>query len=282
MKNIFNQSSFKEIEPCKFYLGIDPTSTKLHIGHFYLFKVCDFLISKGFEMVLLVGDKTAKIGDPTDKTKTRKILTDKEISKNVEEILKQIPKIKHELVFNSSFNHDIGFFSNFSVSNLLTNKTFSNRLENKEGVSLLEFIYPVLQGLDFYFLRKEKDVKFQIGGQDQWFNMVTGLNFISKKFDDCNIATLPLITTKNGEKIGKTQNIKDSLEPFEIWQHFRNVRDENVIPLLQTITEDFSEDENINNLKIRLSNIMVEFIFSKEVAEDCYQKALSKFSKTKH
>jgi tyrosyl-tRNA synthetase len=273
MENIFNQSSFQSIEPCKFYLGIDPTSTKLHIGHFYLFKVCDFLISRGFKMTLLIGDKTAKIGDPTDKAKTRKILKDLDIKHNVEEILKQIPKIDFEIIYNSTFNHEISFFSNFSVSNLLSNKTFSSRLENNEGVSLLEFIYPVFQGLDFYFLRRDNDVKLQIGGQDQWFNMVTGLNFISKKFDDCNIATLPLIVSKSGEKIGKTQNVKEDLGAFEIWQHFRNVRDENVIPLLKTITVDYKEIDNINNLKILLSNLMVEFIFSKRVAQDCEKRA---------
>lgn len=276
MKDIFNQSSFEHIEPCKFYIGIDPTSTKLHIGHFYLFKVCDFLIRKGFEMVLLIGDKTAKIGDPTDKNSTRKTLSDEQVSINVKEILKQIPKIKYEIVYNSSFSHDIEFYKNFSISNLLKNKTFSKRIKNNEGLSLLEFIYPVIQGLDFYFLRKQKDVKFQIGGQDQWFNMITGLNFISKKYNDCNIATLPLITTKNGEKIGKTQN-KQELDSFQIWQLFRNLRDENVDSLLRTVSDFTTED--INKNKAVLASIMTSFIFGEEETIKCENKAKELFKK---
>lgn len=276
MKDIFNQSSFENIEPCKFYIGIDPTSTKLHVGHFYLFKVCDYLISKGFEMILLIGDKTAKIGDPTDKSKTRKTLNNEEVKSNVEEILKQLPKLNFEIVYNSSFTHDIEFFKHFSVPNLLKNKTFLKRIENNEGLSLLEFLYPVIQGLDFYFLRKQNNVKFQIGGQDQWFNMITGLNFISKKYDDCNIATLPLITTKNGEKIGKTQN-KEELNSFQVWQLFRNLRDENVDSLLRAVSDFTNED--INKKKMFLANIIVSFIFGEEEAIKCENKAKELFKK---
>lgn len=275
MKNIFNQCSFTEIEPCKFYIGIDPTSTKLHIGHFYLFKVSEFLISKGFSMVLLIGDKTAKIGDPTDKGETRKILTDFEVKENVEAILKQLPKLDFEIIYNSSFNHEIELFKNFSVSNLLSNSTFKNRIDSGKGISLLEFIYPVLQGLDFYFLRRDFGVKLQIGGQDQWFNMVTGLNFLSKTFKDSNIATLPLIINKNGSKIGKTENLLQ-LEANDVWQFFRNIRDENVIPIIQSISEDFNKFEDINQLKIKISDIMTEFMFSKNIAEQCKNSAKKK------
>lgn len=282
MKNIFKQSSFKgEIEPCTFYLGVDPTSPQLHIGHYYLFKVCEFLISNGFKMILLIGDKTAKIGDPTDKLKTRKLLNDKEVSYNIKQILQQLPKLDYAVIHNSEFTHDLGYFSHFSLSTLLKNSTFKRRLESEEGVSLLEFIYPVIQGLDFYFLNKHYEVKLQLGGQDQWFNMVTGLNFLNRGVEsNCNIATLPLITTNKGAKIGKTEN-KLELSPYETWQFFRNVRDENVIEILQTITSNFETTEDINDLKIKLADIMVEFIFSKEEAEVSKNKAFQLFNQKK-
>lgn len=277
MKNIFHQSSFNDIEPCRFYLGIDPTSTKLHIGHFYLLKVCENLVSQGFEMILLIGDKTAMIGDPTDKSKTRTILDKETINNNIKIINNQIPLFKYKIIFNSIFEHDIELFKHFSVSNLLTNKTFNDRLENKEGLSLLEFIYPVIQGLDFYYLRKQYDVKLQIGGQDQWFNMVTGLNFIKKEFNDCNIATLPLIVTNKGEKIGKTIN-KVEMNAWETWQFFRNIKDEYVEPIYNSIGL-CNDDKNINNLKIEIANTMVTFIYSEQEAITCNEKANKLFKK---
>jgi tyrosyl-tRNA synthetase len=277
MKNIFHQSSFHDIEPCKFYLGIDPTSTKLHIGHFYLLKVCEYLVSQGFEMILLIGDKTAMIGDPTDKNRTRNSIEKDVILSNIKSITEQIPSFKYKIIFNSMFEHDIELFKHFSVSNLLTNKTFSNRLENKEGLSLLEFIYPVIQGLDFYYLRKQYDVKLQIGGQDQWFNMVTGLNFIKKEFNDCNIATLPLIVTNKGEKIGKTVN-KVEMNSWETWQFFRNIKDEYIKPIYNSIG-GHNDDKNINDLKIEIANTMVAFIYSEQEAMICNEEANNLFKK---
>lgn len=277
-KNIFHQTTFYDIEPCTFYFGIDPTAPKLHIGHYYMLRVCEHLVDNGFEMILLLGDATAKIGDPTDKSRTRSVLDENVISKNMNAILDQLPAFRGELVYNSNIPHDLDIFKHFSVSNFLTNKTFKERLENNQGLSLLELMYPAVQAYDFYYLRENYDVKLQIGGQDQWFNMVTGLNLISRlrAFDDCHIATLPLITTNKGEKIGKTSNNVE-LDAWGTWQFFRNIRDENIQQICMSIGLDKHPKEEINDMKVKLANEMVSFIYSAKEAEECHEKAKELF-----
>lgn len=270
LKNVFKDASFNKIKPCTFYLGIDPTSDKLHVGHYFLLSVCRKLTLKGFECIILIGDRTAGIGDPTGKLKTRQVLDETEINNNIYSIIEQIEKLNFDfkIKFNSALysNPD---FSLFSMNQFLKNKTFKERLEANEHLSILEFIYPCYQAYDFYKLNEYYNVKLQIGGSDQWFNMIQGKNISG----NVNVATVPLLTTKGGGKIGKTDNKKE-FNSFNTWQYFRNIKDDEINDIRKVLF--IEEFDNINQVKIEIANDMVEFIYGKkeliEVSDEIKKK----------
>jgi len=228
-------------EPLKAYIGIDPTADSLHVGH-----LTAIILAKRFEMfnipvIFILGDRTGKIGDPTGKDKIRKTLDHDNIQANTLSIGLQLKKlgIKNENIICNSLNPiSIEEVANkFSVNQFLTHNTFKDRIEAGEPLSINEFLYPILQSIDFLWLKKKHGVNIQIGGSDQWFNMTQGLHLVKDGF----VITTPLLLDNKGNKFGKSEgnaiwldiNKTSFKKFFDFW---RSVRDEDVKKLLLTFT----------------------------------------------
>jgi len=280
MKNVFdilNERGYveqlthpKEIEELfkkesvPFYLGIDPTANSLHVGHFVSLMVASHLQKCGHKPIILVGGGTATIGDPSGKTDMRKMMTTEEINENVNALKKQIEKFvsfegnNAAIIVNNAdwlltlnfvdFMRDIG--SLFSVNRMLSAECYKQRMES--GLTFFELGYMLMQSYDFLHLYNEYGCKLQIGGNDQWSNIIGGVELIRKiGKDDSFGLTFKLLTTKEGKKMGKTEKgalwlnpLKTS--PYEFYQYWRNVEDSSVDTILKMLT--FLPIEKINEL----------------------------------
>jgi tyrosyl-tRNA synthetase len=243
-----------------FYIGFDPTADSLHIGHLLQLVFAKRLIDKGHQAILLVGGATALIGDPTGKTDMRKMLSFEEIDNNIDKFNCQFSKIigsGFKTVNNFSWFgimnwlltlRDIG--PHFSVNNMLRADCFKSRMEG--GLSFLEFNYMIMQAFDFFRLHTDINCQLQVGGDDQWSNMLAGINLIHKKSNKEAIClTLPLLTTSTGQKMGKTEKGAIWLDPnktsvFDFFQFWRNLPDTDVIRCFKLLT--FISIEEIENL----------------------------------
>jgi tyrosyl-tRNA synthetase len=240
--------------PVSFYVGIDPTGPSLHIGHLVPLYAMAHLARAGHRPFALVGGGTARIGDPSGKTESRKMLTVDQINENVASITVQIGRFlaaagaaDATIVNNADwlaglnyieFLRDIG--KHFSVNRMLTFETYKMRLET--GLSFIEFNYQLLQSFDFLELFREHGVRLQIGGDDQWGNIVAGVD-LTRRVEQAEVygLTFPLVTRADGKKMGKTEEgaifLDPSLcSPYEMYQYWRNVPDSNVGPFLKTYT----------------------------------------------
>ena len=243
-----------EKEKVSFYIGFDPTADSLHVGHFLQLMVMAHMQKAGHKPIALVGGGTAMVGDPTGKTDMRKMLTREEISSNAECFKKQISKLvdfsdgKAIMVDNAdwlmqlnyvSFLRDIGV--HFSVNRMLTYECFKSRLEGK-GLSFIEFNYMLMQSYDFLVLYKNYGCNIQLGGDDQWANILGGVDLIRKvEGKDAYGMTFTLLTTSEGKKMGKTENGAIWLDaaktsPYEFYQYWRNVQDSDVEKCLSLLT----------------------------------------------
>ena len=250
-------------EPVTFYIGFDPTADSLHIGHFVQIMVMSHMQRAGHRPIAIMGGGTAKIGDPSGKSDMRKMMTDQIIEKNVEGIKKQFSKLvdfsnDRALMVNNSnwldhlnyigFLRDIGI--HFSVNKMLSAECFKSRYE--KGLNFLEFNYMLMQAYDFYKLYKEYGCILQLGGDDQWSNILAGIDLIRRKEGaETYGLTFNLLTTSEGVKMGKTEKGALWLDPlkttpYEFFQYLRNVQDDDVINALKMLT--FIDIKEINEL----------------------------------
>ena len=263
-------------ESVPFYIGIDPTADSLHVGHFVSLMVASHMQKAGHKPIILVGGGTATIGDPSGKTDMRKMLSREDINKNVEGIKKQIEKfVSFEgdngaiIVNNADWLLDLKFIdfvreigSLFSVNKMLAAECYKQRLET--GLTFFEMSYMLMQSYDFLYLYNNYGCKLEMGGNDQWSNIIGGVDLIRKiGKDDSFGLTFKLLTTKEGKKMGKTEKgalwldpIKTS--PYEFYQYWRNIEDSSVENVLKMLTflpidkiEELSnlKDEKINEAK---------------------------------
>lgn len=247
-----------------FYIGIDPTADSLHVGHFVSLMVASHMQKCGHKPIILVGGGTATIGDPSGKTDMRKMITREEINHNVSCIKKQVEKfVSFEgenaaiIVNNADWLLDLKFIdfvreigSLFSVNRMLAAECYKNRLET--GLTFFEMSYMLMQSYDFLHLYNTYGCKLQMGGNDQWSNIIGGVELIRKigKEDSYGL-TFKLLTTKEGKKMGKTEKgalwlDPDKTSPYEFYQYWRNIEDSSVETVLKMLT--FLPIEKINEL----------------------------------
>ena len=289
----------------KAYIGFDCTAESLHVGSLLQIMCLRLLQHHGHQPIVLLGGGTTRIGDPSGKDKTRKILSEKEIeknSKNIEKILKNFlyskdKKTKPIFVNNFkwlknlnyiSFLRDIG--KHFTINKMLTFESVKTRLEREQSLSYMEFNYMILQAYDFLELNKKEKCSLQIGGSDQWGNIVNGVELI-KRHSDRQVfgLTTPLITLASGAKMGKTADgaiwlDKKFLSPYDYWQFWRNTDDRDVIKFLKFFTDmeigeiENLKDDNINDLKVLLANKTTELLHGKKEATKSNKIAKETFS----
>ncbi|MDC0477343.1 tyrosine--tRNA ligase [Pelagibacteraceae bacterium] len=265
------------------YIGFDCTASSLHVGSLLQIMILKLMQKHGHQPIILLGGGTTLIGDPSGKDATRKILNPKEIKKNIQSIKKvfnkildnKSKKIKPIFVDNEKwltklnyikFLRDVG--SHFTINKMLTFESVKLRLEREQSLSYMEFNYMILQAYDFYQLFKTKNCILQIGGSDQWGNIVSGVDLIRRILKKESFGlTSPLITLASGAKMGKTEKgavwlNKDLFSPYDYWQFWRNTDDRDVKKFLNYFTElkvdeindIFEKEKNINNIKIILAN----------------------------
>ena len=256
IKQLTHQEEIKELlnnEKITFYIGFDPTADSLHIGHFLPLMMMAHMQRAGHRPIALVGGGTVMIGDPSGKTDMRKMLDKETIEKNVACIKNQLSRFidfddgKAILANNSDwlsklnyieFIRDIGV--HFSVNKMLTAECFKQRLE--KGLSFLEFNYMLMQGYDFLELNRRYGCIMELGGDDQWSNMIAGMELIRKKSSKQVYAmTCTLLTNSEGQKMGKTAKgalwlDPEKTSPYEFYQYWRNVDDADVDQCLRLLT----------------------------------------------
>ncbi len=268
-------------EKIKGYIGFDCTAESLHVGSLLQIMCLRLMQKHGHRPIVLIGGGTTRIGDPSGKDKTRKILTEEEIEKNIKnikEILKKFlvnkdPKTKPIFVNNYSWLKELNYISflrdigkHFTINKMLTFESVKSRLDREQSLSYMEFNYMILQAYDFLELNNKENCMLQIGGSDQWGNIVNGTELI-KRYSNKHAygLTTPLITLASGAKMGKTESgaiwlDEKLLSSYDYWQFWRNVDDRDVIKFLKMFSDlDVEEinkikNEDINKLKIKLAN----------------------------
>ena len=292
-------------EQIKGYIGFDCTAESLHVGSLLQIMCLRLLQKHGHRPIVLLGGGTTRIGDPSGKDKTRKILTEKEIERNIksiEKILKKFlnnndPKTKPIFVNNYSWLKGLNYISflreigkHFTINKMLTFESVKTRLDREQSLSYMEFNYMILQAYDFLELNKKENCSLQIGGSDQWGNIVNGTELI-KRYSNKQAygLTTPLITLASGAKMGKTETgavwlDEKLLSSYDYWQFWRNIDDRDVIKFLKMFTDlDIEEIENIKNedinqLKIKLANETTSMLHGKKSALNSEQAAKEAFS----
>ncbi len=297
-------SKLLDKEKIKGYIGFDCTAESLHIGSLLQIMCLRLLQKHGHRPIVLIGGGTTRIGDPSGKDKTRKILTEEEIEKNIkniEKILKNYldnddPKTKPIFVNNYSWLKGLNYISflrdigkHFTINKMLTFESVKTRLDREQSLSYMEFNYMILQAYDFLELNKKENCALQIGGSDQWGNIVNGTDLIKRHSNKQTYGlTTPLITLASGAKMGKTETgaiwlDKKLLSPYDYWQFWRNVDDRDVIKFLKMFTDlnvdeiNKIKDEDINQLKIKLANKATSMLHGKDEALSAEKTAKKTF-----
>ena len=301
-------SDLMDKEPVTFYVGADPTGKSLHIGHMVPFFAMHHLQLAGHNPIALVGGGTAMIGDPSGKTEMRKMLTPEQVAANCSSIKAQLstvvdfnehpePGMGKAVMLNNAdwltglnyidFLREIG--RHFSVNRMLTFESYKQRLER--GLSFIEFNYQLLQSYDFLVMYKNQGCRLQIGGDDQWGNIVSGIDLIRKvEGVEAYGLTFNLITRSDGHKMGKSEKGAVFLDPelfspYDFYQYWRNVNDADVIRFLKLFTflplEEIAQYEkegvNINEAKQRLAYEQTKIIHGEEEAEKALTAAKAMF-----
>ena len=288
------------------YIGFDCTASSLHVGSLLQIMILKLMQKYGHRPIVLLGGGTTLIGDPSGKDSTRKILKENEIKNNIKSIKKVFNKIldtsnkKTAPIFVNNaewltklnyieFLRDIG--SHFTINKMLTFDSVRLRLEREQSLSYMEFNYMILQAYDFYQLFKNKSCILQIGGSDQWGNIVNGTDLIRRLLQkEAFGLTSPLITLASGAKMGKTEKgaiwlNENELSAYDYWQFWRNTDDRDVKRFLNFFTElkpqeieiIFTEEKNINNLKVILANEATKILHGKEASKKAEQTAKDTF-----
>lgn len=288
-----------------FYVGFDPTADSLHIGHYIPVMAMAHMQRAGHRPICLFGGGTAMVGDPTGRTDMRSMLTKEQIANNVEHFKAQMSRFldfegeNAAIMVNNAdwllnlnyvdFLRDIGVC--FSVNRMLTAECFKQRLE--KGLSFLEFNYMLMQGYDFYKLFNDYDCVLQVGGDDQWSNMLAGEDLIRRKCGkDAYALTCTLLLTSEGKKMGKTAKgalwlDENKTTPYEFYQYFRNVEDVKVAECMKLLTfmdldeiEELTkyQDERINAAKERLAYEVTKLVHGEAKADAARKQAQAAFS----
>ena len=296
IKQITFEEEFKEMVKNKktsVYLGIDPTADSIHIGHFIPLMMMSYFQQCGHRPIILIGGGTAFIGDPSGKTDMRKMLSKEDISRNVDNIIKQVSKfISFEgenaaiIVNNGDWILDLNYMEfirtygiYFNVNHMLAAECFKQRME--KGLTFFELNYMLMQSYDFLHLFETEGCTVEIGGDDQWSNMLAGVDLIRKIHKNGSFCvTCPLLLNAEGKKMGKT--VKGALwldskktSPYEFYQYWRNIQDSEVYDVLRMLTrlpmsevKRLSElkDENINEAKKIAAYEITKLIHGEEEA----------------
>ena len=288
------------------YIGFDSTAPSLHVGSLLQIMCLRLLQKHGHRPIVLLGGGTTRIGDPSGKEETRKILSEKDIENNIKNIKKVFdiflktknPKLKPIYVNNYDWLGKLNYINflreigkHFTINKMLSFESVKLRLDREQSLSYMEFNYMILQAYDFLELNKKKECLLQIGGSDQWGNIVNGVDLIKRHSSNQVFGlTTPLITLSSGLKMGKTEKGAiwlDSkfLPAYEYWQFWRNTNDEDVIRFLKMFTDldtdliDNKKDENINDLKILLANETTSMLHGNKAALIAEKTARDTFEK---
>jgi len=290
--------SFLNENQITFYIGFDPTADSLHVGHLLQIVTAKRLADAGHRPIMLIGGATALVGDPTGKSEMRKMLSRSEIRVNAEAIGVQIQKIMGQeiwMVNNLEWFENENFLTllrnigpHFSVNNMLRSECFKSRMEH--GLSFLEFNYMIMQAEDFRVLNASEDCVLQVGGDDQWSNILAGIDLIHKKEKrEAFGLTLPLLVNSDGTKMGKTEKGTVWLDPqktspFEFFQFWRNIPDDKVNDCFNFFTffppfdgKDIFLD--INNAKKNLAFEITKLVHGESAAQQALEQAEALFEK---
>ena len=303
--NLESLNGLMDKKKIRAYIGFDCTAQSLHVGSLLQIMCLRLLQKHGHQPIILLGGGTTRIGDPSGKEETRKILTEKEIEKNIKNIKKVFSiflnnknsKTRPIYVNNYKwlgklnyikFLRDIG--KHFTINKMLSFDSVKLRLEREQSLSYMEFNYMILQAYDFLELNKTKNCLMQIGGSDQWGNIVNGVELV-KRYSSKQVygLTTPLITLASGAKMGKTEKgavwlDKKLLSSYDYWQFWRNTDDRDVVKFLKMFTDkDVSEiesikDKNINDLKTLLANEATTLLHGKTAAVKASETAKKTFA----
>jgi len=287
-----------------FYIGFDPTADSLHVGHFMALCLMKRLQMAGNKPIVLIGGGTGMIGDPSGKTDMRKMMTTETVQHNCDCFKKQMSRFidfsddKAIMVNNADWLLKLNYIdvlrevgACFSVNKMLTFECYKQRMER--GLTFLEFNYMIMQSYDFYMLFQKYGCNMQFGGDDQWANMLGGTELIRKKLaKDAHAMTITLLTNSEGKKMGKTEKGAVWLDPaktspYDFFQYWRNVGDDDVIKCLKLLTflpiEEIEEMERtmtgaeLNKAKEILAYELTSLIHGKEEADKCLEAAKSLF-----
>lgn len=292
-------------EKVVFYIGYDPTADSLTVGHFVTLMFMSHMQKHGHMPIVLIGGGTVMVGDPTGKTDMRKMLSKETINENLHKIKGQMGRFidfsnnKAIMVNNADWILELNYISflreigtKFSVNNMLRAECFKQRLE--KGLSFIEFNYMIMQAYDFLYLNEKYNCIMQLGGDDQWSNMIAGMDLIKKKTGKQVYAvTCNLLLTSDGKKMGKTESgaiwlDKEKTPVYDFYQYWRNINDDDVektLKMLTFIPLDEIEDlckvkgEEINKAKEVLAFEVTKIIHGEEEAIKCMEASKALFSK---
>ena len=287
-----------------FYIGFDPTADSLHVGHFMALCLMKRLQMAGNKPIVLIGGGTGMIGDPSGKSDMRKMMTQETVQHNCDCFKKQMSRFidfsegKAIMVNNADWLMNMNYIellrevgACFSVNKMLTFECYKQRMER--GLTFLEFNYMIMQSYDFYMLFQKYGCNMQFGGDDQWANMLGGTELIRKKLaKDAHAMTITLLTNSEGKKMGKTEKgavwlDPEKTSPYDFFQYWRNVGDNDVIKCLKLLTflpiEQIEEMERtmtgaeLNKAKELLAYELTSLIHGKEEADKCLEAAKKLF-----
>lgn len=287
-----------------FYIGFDPTADSLHVGHFMALTLMKRLQQAGNKPIALIGGGTAMIGDPSGRTDMRQMMTKETIEHNCECFKKQMSRFiefgegKAMMVNNADWLLDLNYVevlrevgACFSVNRMLSAECYKQRMER--GLSFLEFNYMIMQSYDFYALYQKYGCNLQFGGDDQWSNMIGGMELIRRKLGkEANALTITLLTNSEGKKMGKTQKgavwlDAEKTTPYDFYQYWRNVDDGDVIKCMKLLTfipmseiNEYAklEGADLNKAKEALAYSLTELVHGKDEADKAQAAAKALFA----
>ena len=306
-QTVYEEELYKLLgtESVPFYIGFDPTADSLHVGHYLQLIVMSWMQKAGHKPIILIGGGTAMVGDPSGRTDMRSMMTKETIRHNCDCFREQMSRfLSFEgengavMVDNGDWLLDLNYIDflrevgvHFSVNHMLTCECFKSRME--KGLSFLEFNYMLMQAYDFLVLYRKYGCKLECGGDDQWSNILAGADLIRRKEGkDAFAMTFTLLTTSEGKKMGKTQKgavwlDKNKTTPYDFFQYWRNVSDDDVEKCMKLLTfmplEEIEEltkvrDERINKAKERLAYEVTSIVHGKEVADEVLTQVRAAFS----
>lgn len=306
---VTNENEIKELinnGKATFYIGFDPTADSLHVGHFMALTLMKRLQLAGNRPIALVGGGTGMIGDPSGKADMRKMMTTEVIDHNCDCFKKQMSRFidftddKALFVNNADWLRNLNYIEvlrdigpHFTVNRMLAAECYKTRLASENGLTFLEFNYMIMQAYDFYQLFKKYGCMMEFGGDDQWSNMLAGTELIRRKLGkDAYAMTISLLLNSEGVKMGKTVGgavwlDENKTTPFEFYQYWRNVKDEDVIKCMKLLTfvplqeikkMETLKGEQLNPIKEKLAYELTKDVHGEEKAKECEVMAKDMFT----